>query len=480
MKVGVRISLWLGGVVLAAVLAAVVVVALFFHKFYPTPPTASFPPPADAAIAQRQDFDYLVHYFELNRTYSAVAQTEAMRLLTEYRARAGALTAPEFDLAVSRIVALADNGHSRVDPGPLSRSRARLPCRLYRFDDGYHIIRARPSCQPLLGARLVAVDGRPVDEIVDGMFLYFGGPRNHYDQFASVFFLESPELLNAAGFAIAPDRLTLRVAMADGTERDVAIAADPPDPEAPHAYSDEYLSPEPLDKEGPDWLPLLARDAKLPVSLRAYREPFQCEYWPERGVFYAQFRSNQDEPGYPIKDFVARVEDGIRRSKPRIVVVDLRFNQGGNFTTTSGVMSTLTDLSPSIEHVYVISSPWTFSAGIVSLALLKEHAQDKVTVVGTLAGDRTRLWAEGGGMVLPNSKLSIHFATGLHDYAQSCSGQPGCFWPMYFFPMHVTTLEPEVKVSYTYDDYVGLRDPSLERALSLASAGRSARGDANR
>ena len=72
-------------------------------------------------------------------------------------------------------------------------------------------------------------------------------------------------------------------------------------------------------------------------------------------------------------------------------------------------------------------------------------------------------------MVLPNSKLSIRFATGLHDYTRSCSGQPGCFWTMYFFPTHVTTLEPEVEVGYTYDDYVNFRDPSLDRVLALSS-----------
>ena len=72
-------------------------------------------------------------------------------------------------------------------------------------------------------------------------------------------------------------------------------------------------------------------------------------------------------------------------------------------------------------------------------------------------------------MVLPNSKLSIRFATGLHDYARSCWGQSGCFWPMYFFPMHVTTLEPDVGVGYTYADYVSLRDPSLDKVLALAN-----------
>jgi hypothetical protein len=192
----------------------------FSRTFYPSPPTTHRSGASDVATRQREDFDYFRNYFDLNRTYSAQSRTRAEELLAKYRERSGSLSEAQFDLAIAQMVALADNGHSRVQPGPLSRRHNRLPCRFYHFDDGYRIIRARPACVELLGAKLLQLDGHPIGDIADGMFQYFDGPRNHYDQFAAVFFLESPALLNAAGLASAGDRLDLHVLLPDGAERD--------------------------------------------------------------------------------------------------------------------------------------------------------------------------------------------------------------------------------------------------------------------
>jgi hypothetical protein len=339
---------------------------------------------------------------------------------------------------------------------------------MYRFSDGYYIIRARPACRELLGAKVTAVDGHLIEEAADRMFEYFGGPRNHYDQFASVFFLESPELLQAAGLASALDRLNLHVVLRDGSKKDVVVIAEPPDPAAPRVYSDTYLSPQRIEMEAADWATLLAADARLPIFLRDYSNPFQSECWADKGVLFAQFRSNDDEAGRSIGEFVKRIERAIVTDRPRSIVLDLRLDQGGNFITTASLMKTLTTLTDSVKNVYVLTSAWTFSAGDVSLALVKEYGGNKVTVIGEPVGDRIRLWAEGGTMTLPNSQLNISFATGLHDYAHPCWRESSCFWSMYFFPMHVTTLEPNIRVGYSFHDYVKLRDPILERALELA------------
>jgi hypothetical protein len=444
----------------------------FFHTFYPSPPTPRLSGAADAATKQREDFDYFRNYFDLNRTFTSESRAHAEQLLAQYRARSGSLSDAQFDLAIAQIVALADNGHSRVQPGPLSRRHNRLPCRFYHFDDGFWIIRARPACAELLGAKVLRLDGRPIESVADGMFQYFGGPKNHYDQFAAEFFLESPELLNAAGLAEDASRLVLHLQLPDGAERGVTVNAEAADANAPHVYSDEYLSPNPIDKEPEDWKPLLARDAKLPLFLRNYSAtPFQAEYWPNDRIYYAQFRSNDDEPGHPIGEFVTRIEHEITADRPRTIVLDLRLDQGGNFTKTASLMKNLAKLSDSIEHVYVLTSAWTFSAGNVSVALLKEHGAKKVTLIGEPVGDRLHLWAEGGSLTLPNSDLVIGFATGLHDYSKSCFGERGCFWVMYFYPMHVQSFAPDIRVPYTFDDYAGLRDPVLERALKLAGSG---------
>ena len=91
-----------------------------------------------------------------------------------------------------------------------------------------------------------------------------------------------------------------------------------------------------------------------------------------------------------------------------------------------------------------------------------------MTLIGEPVGDRTRFWAEGGRFTLPNSKLMLQFATGLHDYARPCWHESGCFWVLWFFPTGVANLDPDVRVPYTFDDYVHLRDPLLAKALELA------------
>jgi hypothetical protein len=461
-----------GAVILGVPLILIGAIGLvFFHTFYPSPPAAHVTAASDLATKQREDFDYLRNYFDLNRSFTAESRARAENLLAQYLERSGSLSSAQFDLAIAEIVAFADNGHSRVQPGPLSRRHNRLPCRFYHFDDGFRIIRARPACAELLGAKVLRLDERPIESVADGMFKYFGGPKNHYDQFAAVFFLESPELLNAAGLAVAVDRLILHVMLPDGAERDMTVVAEAPDATAPHVYSDDYLSPKRIENEPEDWIPILKPDAKLPLFLRDYAAaPFQAEYWPEEGIYYAQFRSNEDEPGHPIGEFIGRLEREIRGDRPRTIVLDLRFDQGGNFTKTASLMKHLTTLAESIEHVFVLTSAWTFSAGNVSVALLKEHGAKKVTLIGEPVGDRIRLWAEGGSLKLPNSGLDIGFATGLHDYSQSCFGERSCFWIMYFYPMHVQSFAPDILVPYNFDDYVGLRDPVLERARELARA----------
>lgn len=446
----------------------------FIHRFYPSPPAASFPAAADVTTAQTQDLTYFEHYLALEQAYTPQARAEAQRLLQGYRAQADRLSASQFDLAIARMAALADNGHSRVSYWRLLLKHNRLPCRLYHFADGYRVIRARGACQELLGARLEGMDGHPIEQIADTLYAYVRGPRNHYDQFASPFFLESPELLAAAGMAAAADRVSLQVRRLDGTQSTVEMPADPPDPNLPHefawAFADQYLSPEPIAREPAGWQPLLARDARLPVFLKDYKVPFRTEYWPDKHVYYMQMRSNSDEPGYPISTFLSRVKREITQDQPHFVVLDLRLNQGGNLTTTGSFMRKLTTLAGSIEHVYVLISAWTFSAGEASAAMVRAHGGNKVTLIGETVGDRTRFWAEGGSLTLPNSKVELHYSTGLHDYRQACWGQNRCFWPLYFFPTGVRNMDPDVPVAYSFEDYRALKDPMLEKALELASA----------
>jgi hypothetical protein len=248
-----RIVIWIATPIAALLLILGGIAFAFFRTFYPSPPQAQFPPATDIRTAQQQDLEYFRHYLDLNRTFTPESRAQLARLLEQNLARAGSFSPAQFSLAVAEMAALADNGHSRIQPGRLARRNTHLPCRLYRFADGYYVVRARAACGALLGAKILQIDGRPIEAIADAMYRYFRGPRNHYDQFASPFFLESPELLHAAGLASAPDRAMLRVLMRDGTERDAELIADPANPDGPRVWGNEFLSPLPVERESDDW-----------------------------------------------------------------------------------------------------------------------------------------------------------------------------------------------------------------------------------
>jgi len=463
-----RIALWLGSALLVVLITCGALIYASLQQFNPRVPTAHFPAPQSIEEAQRQDLQYFRHYLEYDRAYTPAALAEASRLLEGYLARAGRLTPAEFELGIARMVALADNGHSKVYPSGFRSRHNSLPCLLYRFSDGYYIVRARLACQALLGARLLGIDAHTTAQITDRLFQYALGPRNHYDQYIAPCYLESPELLHAAGLAAASDHVTLHVLLQDGTERDTTLAADPPDPQWDEwITSDLYLSAEPIPPAGSGWKALLPAGAQSPLFVSDFSNPFHLL---SRGdACYIGFRSNQSVNGHPIAPFLAAIKQQITRQNPRIVILDLRLDQGGDLTTTADLMSHITTLAPSIKRVYVLTSAWTFSAGISSAGLAKENGGAKVTIVGQAVGDRLRFWGEGGRMTLPNSKIILRFATGLHDYTRSCLGEPGCYWIMRLFPMHLKTLAPDVTVPYTFADYRAQRDPVLDYVLQAAA-----------
>lgn len=438
-----------------------------WQTFYPPPPKANFPPASSLAEAQRQDLEYFRNYLHYNKSYTPDTRAQAEAMLASYKVKAGQMSGAQFELAIASMVALSDNGHSLDFPSLFRLRHNKLPCMLYRFADGYYILRARPVCQPWLGARLVAIDGHAIEEVTDRAYQSVRGPRTHFDQFVAPFYLESPELLNAMGLAQSPDQVILRLKTAEGSTREVPISADPADPKWPlWTFSDRYLSPAPAPTEGGDWKPYLSTTANLPLFISDYSNPFHTAHWS--GIFYAGFRANSSSPGYPIDSFIDEAKKEIKAQNPRVVILDLRFDQGGNFRTTAGFMSHVTTLAPSIRRIYVVTSGWTFSAGITSVAFLKDHGGDKVMIVGEPIGDRLRFWSEGGTMTLPNSQIHVNYATGMHDYMHPCWGQSGCFWPTFFFPTHVKSLAPDVMIPYTFADYRALRDPVMDYLLEAA------------
>ncbi len=381
-------------------------------------------------------------YVNQSRAFKPKARRAALDYLASLEPRADSLTTAGFLIAIARTTALADNGHDSWHPGEGAWLPDRAPLRFFWFPDALVVARVAPAQQDLLGARVTAIDGHSVDELFERLRPLSGG-IDDYRRWKLALYLESAELLHALGLAASPDRLSLSLVPRDGSATTREIGMLPRDA-APHGAAPGRLlsglhgGNEPLYLQYPDRL-------------------FRIVELPAIGASYLQFRSHHGTDAEPIEDFVRAAREHLAISKPENLIVDLRFDGGGNIDPTVDFFRGLAAAVPG--RIYVIVSRLTFSAGIVAAALVEHSAGDRAMIVGEPVGDRLRFWSEGKPVCLPESKYCVQATDGVWDLVNGCAQEPGCYGDAY--RVKVPDLDPDLAAPLTAGSWLAGTDPAM-------------------
>ena len=416
-------------------------------------------------------------YLPAEMAYTPATRIQADALLTALERRAKTLTPAEFAVGLSQVGALTDNAHSGLRlSDPRVKPAARLPLHFNWFPDALIVARATGAAADLAGARVLRIEGRSPEALFAGLKVLEGGTDAYRKQWITEW-MESQGVLHALGLAESPDSLSMTLRLAGGQviDRKVAMVATASLP--PTARKDRLWSPEPIAGEH-DWATAIAAD-HLPVYLSDANTPFRLLDLPEFSALYVQFRSNEDEEGFPIAAFLKSVLDKVAVARPARLIVDLRFDIGGNLLTSLAFMRQLAQSIPG--KTFVLVGPYTFSAGIISAAALKKSGGENVIVVGEEVGDRPHFWSEGNLIDLPNSHYSMRFTDGQFDLQDGCTGEPGCMDDHYPIDVNLASLEPTLAAPLTSAAYFAKRDPALEaiaQFLHCAAATSNAPGAA--
>lgn len=418
---------------------------------------------AQDAQALRADLaQFRRDFFALDRAYPAEARRVAQRRLDALQARLDGLDATAFGLELAAIAALADNGHTLSFPIPRSARANRVEIRLAPFGTDFHVLRARTADADLLGARLLAIDGVPLDRLRAAARRLAGGPAAWRDRQAP-FLFESPEQLHALGLARHLERARYRFALPDGRRVERELAATPPGPQRVQTETAELLLPGKLPERAPDgsdsgWRGLLPAE-RAPWSLQEPERPLRWRVLPELAALQIEMRRTFDTPEARLPDFFDAVRAAIREHRPEHLVLDLRLNGGGDLTQARDFAESLPDLVPG--RVFVLTSPWTFSAAISLTGYLKQAAPARVLIVGEPVGDRLEFFAEGRLITLTHSGAVLLYATERHDYRHGCRASTDCHAPVVARPIALPSLAPDLPAPWTLQAYARGEDPAL-------------------
>ncbi|MGB5527916.1 MAG: hypothetical protein WBN79_13705 [Gemmatimonadota bacterium] len=397
-------------------------------------------------------------FLQVDRSFSDEARTEAMERFEALKRRANEMSDAEFELAIAEISALADNGHTGVLVGRWAAAFNRLGVRFLIADDGLFVADAVPEYEDLVGSKVVTLAGQDLDALRNVWARYYRGRAGRRDD-AMYAFVESPEILHAAGLSSSPESVEL--VFEGGRTVEVGVTDAWPEPQGMWRWISQAREIE-LAEAG--------RVAGNPLYLQDPDTTFRYGELPVDGVAYVQFRANHLFDGGNLKAQSALALKALREASPRAMIVDQRFNFGGNLNDTRDFMQAIPEVVGPDGRVFVIVSGRTFSAGISSVGYLKQAGGDRVTIIGAPVGDPLEFWAEGSPMRLPDTGILIGVATERHNYQTGCP-EDDCHGSIRLNPIAVESLEPDVQPEVTYADVVEGRDPYLEAALKLVDEG---------
>lgn len=421
----------------------------------------------DVKIRQLQDLDVArADYVLASKAFTDEARARALAALEAARARAGAMSDAEFTLALSRLAALADNAHDELVPNA-KLTGPRLPLRLTWFGPELMVALSAPNLPELAGARVLTLGGKKAEELPAIAREFIGGPEQHVRR-DSTWLWESPDLLSALGFQVDQGRVRATFRLRDGqvVERTLSPLAST---EVPPASVPELLrGARSAPAASAAWHSALL-GAPIPLAMQEPAKRFRAVPLPNYDTLYVQFRSNVDrDGGRELGKFAGDTAALAVQMRPRFIVIDQRFNGGGNTDLTKELMKVLAGAAR--DKVYIFTSEYTFSAGIASAAIAKQAAGTKARLVGAPVGDRLRWWSENPKRCLPNSGHCFMPSYGLWDLQKGCAKEQGCFGDAY--DVKVTTLEPDIAAPLTSADWLAGFDAAL--AAAAADAAQSA------
>jgi len=400
---------------------------------------------------------------QTEKSWAPGVKLTALARLDALAAAADTLHEVYFHLEISRIVALADNGHTVVPAQSRAHRYNRVALRLAPFGQQFHVLRATAEHAALLGARLVSIDGRSIDTLRAVARTLSGGPPAWRDRGAPAF-LESPQQLHALRLVEDADAATYRFERLDGSIVEQRMPAIAPDSAAPIVAASRWWYPETAVSGTEALLPLLS-PSDAPWVLAEAGKPFRSRAAPDLDALVVELRATMDQGPARIRAFLDSMSAEIRARRPGNVVLDLRFNGGGDLNTTRAFVQSLPRLVTG--RVFVLTSPYTFSAAISTVGYLKQAAPERVSIVGEEVGDRTEFWAEGRPIQLEQSRIRVGLATERHDYKDGCRAYADCHGNVVRNPIVLASLAPDVSAPWTIEDYRRGRDPGMEAVRRL-------------
>lgn len=345
------------------------------------------------------------------------------------------LTDHQVEVALMRLAAMAGDGHTAVaSPYFLRKRYQALPVRFYLFEEGLFVTAAAPAHKDLAGCRVLRFGEHPAARVLEAVDPLVSRDNAMWPRHVAPDLLRYPQILNGLGLAPEDGRVALTVRDPDGRERTVTLPADAGEP-------------------ANDWVNAREQTpAPEPLYLKNRKAPYWFEYLPGPKTVYLQYNAVTNDPKEPLDKFCGRLFDFIGKNDVDRLVIDLRWNDGGNNFLNRPLVHGLIrcDKVNRRGKLFVIVGRNTFSAAQCGATQIERHTE--AIFVGEPTGSSPNFVGETVALELPYSKLRASISD--------------LYWQNSVATDYRTWIAPQIHTPPTFESYRAKRDPALEAILA--------------
>jgi hypothetical protein len=338
------------------------------------------------------------HYVYKSKPLSAELLTKAAKL----KESVSQFSDERMVFELEKLMYYMHDGHSYVLPfvtkiGPSYC----MPLQFYIFSDGVYIINADEPYTTLIGSRVKQINGISIDKILNDMNSYI-----HQDNLHTVKWF-APTMMRFRGiyemYGLRSLSKNINLSLVNRKNK-------------PVLQNIEFVPVASL-KGIPKLIPSQLPEAPpAPLYLSNVTRNYWLEKNPERNTLYFQFNQAYDSPDESLSQFSAKLDSTLSKLKPRLFVIDVRHNNGGN----KDLLRPLIDVIKRFESlnrtakIVVITGRNTFSAAQVFITLINKET--KALFAGEpSASSPNFVGEEGNFFMLPWSGAIGNISTRYHE-----------------------------------------------------------------
>ncbi|HEX6884951.1 MAG TPA: hypothetical protein VF530_16365 [Planctomycetota bacterium] len=332
---------------------------------------------------------------------------------------------------LARLCAALGDGHTGFHLfGPRLGLR-RHPLWLMSLSDGIYVKGVREEHLAGLNGRVVGIGPLSIDEVRARLAPLVPHENDQGLRSVEGADLTCGEVLVAIGAAERPERARFVVVDEHGRELELesrTLGAD----------------------ESPPLIVAYREGGSAPLAERLRTGPWASTRLAEGRALYLQYNACRDADAFAA--FCAGVFAAADADRPERLIVDLRWNAGGDSRVTRALDRAL-DARPWLAgRILVLIGPATFSSGLWAAIDLRERHGARL--VGEPTGGRPHAPGDVRTLVLPRSTLDVSVSTRLWQKGGARYAD-------------MDALEPDVLVTESAHEHFAGRDPVLEKALDL-------------